>query len=135
MSRTLKTVLSIVGIIVGAMLLSVLAYYIGSALSKSFLGVSGIKHSTWQNHYFSLVMYMGIISGLISLGWYLLARFVLKVEFAFNIGKRTLWCLIGAAELILCVAVPYIVAGMDPILKMNISIPLIFVCIAGVLGR
>ena len=130
----MKTVISLAGIIVGALLLSILAYYIGSAIAKSFLSAGGVKYSTWQHHYFSLVVYMGSISGIMALVWYLMARFVIKIEGAFNIGRRTLWSLIGVAEVVLCFAVPYIVAVTDTILKMSISIPVLFILLYALLG-
>ncbi len=134
MSRTVKTVIGIIGIIVGTLILSVLAYYIGSFLGKSLLTAGGTSYTVWQDHFFKLVRNIGIISGIISLVWYLLARFVLKVEYAYNVGKRVIWCIIGFIELFICFVVPYVTAFFDNQLKINIAIPLLFVFLYTILG-
>ena len=134
MSRTAKTLISIIGIIAGTVILSVLAYYIGSVLGQSILTAGGMNHKDWENKYFELVIGMGGFSAIIMLAWYFLARFKLKVQQAHNIGQRTLWGIVGLIHLAVCFVYPYAVAGMDARFNINISIPLLFVLLYGIIG-
>lgn len=135
MNRRTRTAVQILGIILLTALLSVIAYYIGSALAKSFLPVGqGITHTQWQGHYKKLVYTVGITACALSLAWYFLARFGMKVYGALNVGRRGMWALFGSLTLLVCLATPYIYAGMDATLKINASIPAIFVVLYALIG-
>ena len=135
MNRRGRTVAQIMGIVVLMLVLSVVAYFAGSELAKSFLPVGvGITHAQWQEHYRKLICLVGLTVCTFSLAWYLMARFELKIVGPKSVGKRSLWAILGILAAVTCIATPYIYASVDRALKMDISIPLVFVVLYALIG-
>ncbi len=134
MNRSTRTIAQILGILLLTAVLSLFAYYIGSSLGKSIIIGTPIAHNDWQAHYKKLVYATGATGGIISLLWYSLARFGMKIHTSYGVGKRTLWGALGGLMLIACVALPYAFANADATLKMSASIPLLFVALYAVIG-
>jgi len=135
MDRRTRTVAQIFGIIFLTVLLSILAYFIGSMLAKSFVAAgTGIPLAQWQTHYKKLIYTLGFTAGALSLGWYLLARFGMKVSDPYGVGKRGIWAIFGILTLLACIALPYIYSSMDATLKIGVSIPMVFVVLYAIIG-
>lgn len=135
MNRSGRTGVEILGIVAVTAVLCLISYYAGGALGKSFVSVQdGITFTVWQAHYQKLVMAMGVVAGFLLLAWYLLARFVLTVNDAFDGGKRMIWLIFGFLTLVACFVVPYAYAAIDHRLKIGMSIPVLFLALFGLLG-
>lgn len=134
MDRKKKTILEIAGIAAGFLLLSVLAYFAGSGIAKTFLKAGELSHTAWDKHYMGLVRMMGILSCLLTFGWYLSARFFMKISGPYLVGKRTIWCIIGIVNLLACIAVPLVYTHTDSSLKLGTLIYVLFVLLFGVIG-
>ena len=135
MTRKTKTILQVLGIIVLMLLLSVAAYFLGSNFARSFLSAGiGITLAQWQTHYMRLVAAMAGVSILALFTWYSLARFFLRLDNAQSVDKRSIWLVIFGAEVVFCVAMPYIFATADKILIMGSSIPILFLGLFAIIG-
>lgn len=138
MNRTTKTIVSILGIVVAMAVLSLITYYAGDVLSKSFIGTTGIKHSEWTKLYHGLVVDMGIISGIVLLLWYLLARFVLRVDGVVGAitgaGKRAIWAVLFAAEVVICFVAPFVYSSMHHSFTVSIVLSLLFIVAYALVG-
>lgn len=135
MSRKTKTILQILSVIILMLLLSLAAYYLGSRFARSFLQAGmGVTLVQWQSHYIRLVATVGTVSCLALLTWYSLARFFLRLDNATSVDKRSIWLVIGAAEIVFCLSLPYIFATADKSLKLGISIPILFLGLFAIVG-
>lgn len=135
MTRKTKTILQIFFVLVLMFLLSVIAYYVGSNLARSFLQAGiGITLVQWQQHFLRLVAATGFLSSATLLTWYALARFFLRLDNATSVDKRSIWLTIFAVEIVFCLALPYIFANSDQVLKMAVTIPILFVGLYSILG-
>lgn len=135
MTRTGLTAVQIAGTIVFMLVLSLIAYEVGAMLGKSFLSAdSGITHAQWKAHFLKLVCTTGGLTTFFSLLWYFMARFGLKIAYAFDAGKRTVWAVLGALSLVSSFALPYVYSSTDHVLKMGMSVPLLFVVLFSVIG-
>lgn len=133
-TRSTRTIAQIFGLIILTVVLSIIAYYVGSSLGKSLIVGTQITHSEWQAYYMKLVAIVGATGGVLSLVWYMLARFGMKIDSPFGVGKRGLWVILGLLTLVECVAIPYVYSTMNSTLKMGISIPAVFVILYVVIG-
>jgi hypothetical protein len=135
MSRTAKTMLSIIGIIVAAAVVSVIVYYIGTVLGKSIVAGAGAKDfSVWKKEYLSLVKIMGGVAGIALFFWYLCSRFFFRITMAFGEGKRGVWGIIMFILIALCFVIPYAFASASHgKFIMHISISLLFAVFYGVI--
>ena len=121
-SRT-EALAHLVMAIIIMLVLSVVAYYIGgnfigdSIINKTQNAVNAgtlelkFKIPTlpeWQEQYFRLVRYMGIIAGFILILWVALTHWLLRPSGSTGQGKRWLWGLFGIMLAALCVAAPYV---------------------------
>ena len=131
MSRKQKTALQIAGILMCYLILGVISYFIGSGLAKTFLGAGGTSHAAWVKGYADLVTAMAVFSGVSTLGWYFLARFGLTITGPFGVGRRTIWAVLGAINLLGCLAVPALFFGR---LEKNFTIYLLFLVLFGLVG-
>ena len=106
MSRNTKTILEVVLAIAVMAIASLIVYYLGSILAKSFLNAESVKHSEWLKSYFGLVRGTGIAQFVCLVVWIALARFVLTVHDPFGAGKRAVWAvlLVAMAAGLLCQA-------------------------------
>lgn len=135
MSRNTKTIVSIASIIIIFFVISLIVYFIGSPIAKSvILKAGGINYSEWVKHYSGLVRVMGILSCLLTLLWYILTRFVIKIVYPTIVGRRSLWCLIGIINILLCIIVPFIYSIIDSKSPMSFAICLLFIVFFGVIG-
>lgn len=127
MNRNTKTIMAVLAIIVAMLVLSVIAYYVGTVLAHSFISTGGTKLHEWQHkYYFTVVRNMGIASGLFSLAWLLFSRFLLKVNDAVGAGKRTVWMIFLLLDAVACFIVPYVYHSMYSAFTMSISISILF---------
>lgn len=135
MSRTAKTVLSIIGIIVAAAVVSVIVYYIGTAVGKSIVAEAGAKDfSIWKKEYLSLIKIMGVVSGAALLLWYACSRFFFRITMAFGEGKRATWSILMGILTVLCFVIPYAYAAASHgKFIMHILLSLLFVVFYGVI--
>lgn len=135
MSRTAKTVLSIIGIIVAAAVVSVIVYYIGTVIGKSIVAGAGAKDfSLWKKEYLALMKLMGAASGAALLLWYVCSRFLFRITMAFGEGKRAVWGIIMGVLVALCFAIPYVYAAASHgKFIMHIVLSLLFVVFYGVI--
>ena len=135
MTRKTKTILQISFVIILMILLSIAAYYLGSRFARGFLTAGmGITLVQWQSHFARLVAAMGGVSCLALLTWYSLARFFLRLDNAQSVDKRSIWLVIGAAEIAFCLSLPYIFSTADKSLKLGISIPILFLGLFAIIG-
>ena len=135
MNRMSRTGVEIFGMVVLIAVLGVIAYYAGSALGKSFISVQdGITFVAWQACYRKLVIAMCVTAGFLLFAWYLLARFVLAVQDAWDGGKRPIWLILAFLSVVACFVVPYGYAAIEHKLKLGISIPALFVVLFGLFG-
>ena len=130
MSRNVKMILYLLGIVAWMGLMSLVAYQAGSVLAKSIVGTTGtLTVQKWQIPYKPLVMTMGSISALVAIAWCALSEWGFSVNAPLGVGKRTIWAIFGAVLTVLSFAVPYIYAGQKPALLMSPMIPLLFVLV------
>lgn len=134
MDRTKKTILEILGIIAVFCLLGVLAYFAGLGISKTFLKAGEVSHIVWAKHYMGLVRVLAIVTCVLMLAWYLLARFIFEVMEPFFVGKRTIWVIIGVVNLLACLAVPLLYVHSDTILKLDMLLYVLFFLLFGIVG-
>lgn len=135
MSRNTKTIISVFGTIVIFFVISLIVYFIGSPIAKSvILKAGGINYSEWVKHYGGLVRIMGILSCLLTLLWYVLARFVMKIIYPKPVGRRGLWSVIGIVNILLCIIVPFIYSVIDSKSPMSFAICLLFIVFFGIIG-
>lgn len=126
MSRNTKTILEIVLAIAVMAIASLIVYYLGGILAKSFLDAESVKHSEWMKSYFGLVRGTGIAQFVCLLVWIALARFVLTVHDPFGAGKRAVWAVLFAVSAIISIAAPYIYHGMHSGFVPHMLIVIIF---------
>lgn len=108
MDRNARTAAKIAAIIVATVIVTLLAYYICSALAGHQLATASnqMNYSQWQDKFFSLVIVTGAVTGICSLVWFILARWIFKINMAVGIGKRTIWAILAAVSLIACIIIP-----------------------------
>lgn len=96
------------GILVSTVVFSALAYYIGSAVTGHQLATlsNNMTYSRWQDKFFSLTIVAGGLTGICSLIWFILARFVFKINSAFSTGRRTIWALLAVVSLLGSILIP-----------------------------
>lgn len=135
MNRNTRTIAKIGGIIVCTVILSALAYYISSVVSGHQLATlsNNMTYSRWQDKFFSLTILTGGLTGICSLIWFILARFVFKINSAFNTGRRTVWALLAAVSLSGNILIPRFYAASQGI-QINIVIIVLFVLFFTVAG-
>lgn len=135
MSRNAKTIVAIIATIAIFFVLSLIVYFAGSPIAKAVVLKAGsINYSEWVKHYANLVKIMGAISCILTLIWYVLTRFVLKISSPFAIGRRNLWTILGIINIVLCIAVPYIYSIVDKKYPMSFAICLLFILCFGIIG-
>jgi hypothetical protein len=108
MNRMSKTALQIGGIIAVIAICSLVMYFIGSSMAQSLgteLSRAGRNASNWKNDYSTLILALGAVSLLVTLGWYILARFIFKVTSPQDTGKRTIWAALWLGGIALTIAI------------------------------
>lgn len=108
MDRNARTAAKIAAIIVVTIIVTLLAYYICSALSGHQLATASnqMNYSQWQSKFFSIAAVTGAVTGICSLVWFILARWVFKINMAFGTGKRTVWAILAVVSFIACIIIP-----------------------------
>ncbi len=135
MDRNARTAAKIVAIIVVTAIVTLLSYYICSALAGHQLATASnqMNYSQWQDKFFSIVTATGIVTGICSLVWFILARWVFKINMAIGVGKRTIWAILAAVSLIACIIIPrtYSVTLGIKINGMIIALMIVFLMVLG----
>ena len=109
MNRNSRTAIDILIIFVITAVLSLIAYYGGSAIVRSSRDVSfDMSFTKWEAYYLGIVYIMGIAAGLLLLAWYLAARFFLKVNMPGDGDKRVVWMVVGALTAATSILFPFI---------------------------
>ncbi len=134
MDRNKRTILEIIVILAMFLILSMIAYFAGTGLAKTFLKAGGVTLGQWKDHYIALVRTMGLVSCCITFVWYFSARFFLKITYPVFVGKRTIWVVIGLLNLVSCMVVPFFYVRSDSILKIDVTIYILFLVLFGILG-
>lgn len=108
MNRNTRTIAKVAGIIVATLICSLLAYYISSTVAGHQLATLSNKmsYNNWQDKFFKLTVVAGGLTGICSLIWFSLTRFVFKINSAFGTGRRTIWAVLAAASLLSSILVP-----------------------------
>ena len=108
MNRSTRTIAKLAGIIFATLICSLLVYYASSfAVGHSLATLSNnMPYNRWQEKFLSLTIAAGGLTGVCSLIWFLLTRFVFKINFAFGTGRRTIWALLAAVSLIGNILIP-----------------------------
>ena len=95
MNSTTRTLLELLGILIGALIFTGLAYFIctnveGHALANA----SKMPYSQWEEKFISVLkVAFGLTLGC-SLVWYLLAKVIFSVQNAAGSGRRTFWVIL-----------------------------------------
>lgn len=108
MNRNTRTAAKIAGIIVATVICSVLAYYISSAVTGHQLAnaSNNMDYTRWLDKFLSVARMTGVLTGICSLIWFILARCTFKINTATGTGRRTIWAILAAVSLIVSIAVP-----------------------------
>ena len=135
MNRKTLTIAKLAGIVFATLICGLLVYYISSFTVGHQLATqsNNMNFSRWQERLFRLTAVAGGLTGVCSLIWFVLTRWVFKINYALGTGRRTVWALIAAVSLFGSILIPrfYSVAlGM----KVNIVIIAVFVIFFTVIG-
>ena len=134
MGRTPRTIVSIVGIILGAMLASLITYYVGESFGTSIVAAnSQLDYEDWIDEYKGLVNIMTVLMMIIGALYYLILRFASKITFPDDGGKRMFWAVFFTLTLIISLVFPYIYAVIEDDFINGLKISLLFVVIYGLL--
>lgn len=134
MNRASRTGLEIFILVVLFVVLGIASYYSGSNLGKSLIAGTAISYSQWQSSFQKLVGTTGAVAGILTLCWYLLARFVLTVRNANDGGKRPIWLFIGLLTAIASFLIPFAYAANDSTLKIGPGIYALFFVLFTLVG-
>lgn len=108
MNRNTRTIAKLAGIIFATLICSLLAYYVSSfAVGHNLATLSNnMSYSRWQEKFFTLTVAAGGLTGLCSLTWFILTRFVFKINSALGTGRRAIWSLLAAVSLLGNIVIP-----------------------------
>lgn len=108
MNRNTRTIAKLAGIVFVTGICMLLAYYISSfAVGHKLATLSNnMNYSRWQEKFLSLTLAAGGLTGVCSLIWFILTRFVFKITTAFGTGRRTIWALLAAVSLFGSILIP-----------------------------
>lgn len=135
MNRGTSTAIAIVGTIAIFFILGIAVYYLGMPIAKGLiLKANSVSFNEWTKHYFSLVIFMTIISGLLTLLWYIQARFLLKITSPAGVNRRFIWGLIGFINIVMCIVVPFAYSIIDKKYSMSFAICVLFIIFFGIIG-
>ena len=135
MNRNTRIIAKIAGIIVATLICSLLAYYISSAVTGHSLATLSDKMSyvIWQERFFKVTIVTGVLTGICSLIWFILARFAFKINSVFSTGRRTIWALLAAVSFFGSILIPRFYSASQGI-QINIVIIALFVLFFTVVG-
>lgn len=108
MNRNTRTIAKLAGIIFATLICSLLAYYVSSfAVGHNLATLSNnMSYSRWQEKFLSITIAVGGLTGVCSLIWFILTRFVFKISSAFGTGRRTIWALLASVSLLGSIVIP-----------------------------
>lgn len=120
MNRKTRTVIKIFLIAAVTILCTAAAYYIGSNVTGHALATASdnMNYSRWQEKFFTLTRTTALINGLCALSWFLVARFLFRIDEAAGAGKRLFWAALLMASLAISLGVPHFYAPIIGI-KLN----------------
>lgn len=128
MNRNTRTISKIALIIFSTVICSLLAYYVSSFIAGHSLATlsNQMSYSRWQEKFISLTVAAGGLTGLCSLGWFILSRWLFKINSPFGIGRRTIWALLAIISLGGSILIPKfysVILGIE----INIVVMVLFV--------
>ena len=128
MNRNTRTISKLAGIIFATAICSLLAYYLSSIIAGHSLATlsNNMSYTRWQEKFFSLTIAAGGLTGVCSLLWFILARWLFKINNPLGVGRRTIWALLAAVSLAGSIAIPKFYSAMLGI-QINIVIIVLFV--------
>ncbi len=128
MNRDLRTLAKLATIIAVTFSCVILTYFITSSITGHQLATASgnMAFSRWQEKFQSLTINAGILSFLCSLAWFVLTRWIFKINSSRGIGKRTVWAALAALDLIGCVAIPQFYSSTLGI-KINFIVIAVFI--------
>ena len=90
------------GIIFAMLICSLLVYLVSSfAVGPKLATLSNnMSYSQWQVKFSLLTIAAGGLTAFCSLIWFILTRFVFKINSALGTGRRTIWALLAAVSLL-----------------------------------
>lgn len=135
MNRKTLTIAKLAGIIFATLICGLLVYYVSSLTVGHQLATqsSNMNFSRWQGRLLRLTVAAGGVTGVCSLLWFILTRWVFKINTALGTGRRTVWALLAAVSLFGSILIPRFYSVALGI-KVNIVIIAIFVIFFTVLG-
>lgn len=134
MTRTTKTIVQILLAAAIMAAASIIVYFVGGQLSKSFIGTEGVTHAAWMKQYAGLVQVAGIGNFVLLLAWFVLARFVFKASDPFGAGKRLPWAVLLGLSALFSIAVQYPYHGVHRDLVTSPVIAVLFVVLYTLAG-
>ena len=92
MNRKTLTIAKLAIIVFATLICGLLVYYISSFAVGSQLATqsNNMVLSRWQDRFLRLTIAAGGLTGVCSLIWFILTRWVFKIRFALGIGRRTI---------------------------------------------
>ena len=107
-NRNTRTIVKVAGIILVTVICSVAAYYVSSMAVGHQLATASnnMNYSRWQSKFFNLTAAVGGLTGFCSLLWFIMSRFVFKIDSAFSAGRRTFWAILAALSLVGSILIP-----------------------------
>lgn len=144
MNRNNRTVVDILVIFVLMAVISVIVYFGGNEIVLSSSDSGLVKAEVWKEYHSDVVFITGTLAGLVLLGWYVLARFVLKVRQPGDGSKRVLWMAFFGLAAAVSIFVPFVIklikadkiSGTGVVLSgnFNIVIPILFFVFYALIG-
>ena len=128
MNRNVRTIVKIAIIVAGTILCGALAYFISSAAFGHQLATASnnMAYTNWQEKFSRLVIFTGAVTGICSLAWFILSRWVFEITSSTGGGRRIIWAILAAISLAGSIAVPQIYAATAGI-KVNVLVLAVFV--------
>ncbi len=128
MNRTVLTIVQIAIIVALTVACGIIAYFVVSSVTGHQLATASgnMAFSRWQEKFQSLVINTGILSALCALAWFVLTRWIFKINTPRGIGKRTIWAGLAALDLIGCIVIPQFYSSTLGI-KTNFLVTVIFI--------
>lgn len=134
MTRSTKTIVSVAGIVLGAMIASLVTYYIGESFGQSIVAgaTEKLKLNVWTDAYKGLVNVMTVLMMLIAFIYYVMLRFVSKVSSPNDGGKRGFWGIFLCLTIVVSLVFPFIFAAINDDFVNSIKISVLFTFVYGI---
>jgi len=135
MTRSTKTAVSLAGIVIGAMVASLITYYVGENFGQSIVAgaANKLKLDDWIYAYKGLINIMTFIIMIIALAYYVTLRFMSKISYPNDGAKRMFWAVFLVIILVFSLVFPYVYAVIEDDFINGLNISVLFVLVYGIL--